>query len=290
MHMLRACLPALLCAAFACGTAQAQDARALRARHATLHEQLANNPFGRALHVESTTSGGAHKGEIYAVVEQPYRGVAAALARPAHWCEILTLQVNVKRCNASDDGGGGTLTAFITRKPRDPLDSAYRVDFRYDLATASADYLHVALSSPSGPVGTRDYAILLEAAPLDSRRTFMHMSYAYTLGSMARFAMDAYLAGSGREKFGFSVVDRLPDGRPVYVDGMRGVVERSAMRHYLGVEAYLESLSAPPVQSLETRLRRWYAATARYPQLRESVGLDEYVEMKRREARAALAG
>jgi hypothetical protein len=290
MLMVRAWLPALLCAAFVCGAAQAQDARALRARHAALHEQLANNPFGHALHVESSASGGAHKGEIYVVVEQPYRGVAAALARPAHWCDILALQVNVKRCNASDDGGG-TLTAFITRKPRDPLDSAYRMDFRYDLATASADYLHVALSSPSGPVGTRDYAILLEAVPLDSRRTFMHMSYAYTLGSMARFAMDAYLAGAaGRDKFGFSVVDRLPDGRPVYVDGMRGVVERSAMRYYLGVEAYLESLSAPPGQSLEARLRRWYAATARYPQLRETVGPDEYVEMKRREASAALAG
>jgi hypothetical protein len=289
MSMLHACLPALLCAAFVCGSAQAQDAGALRARHAALHEQLANNPFGRALHVESSTSGGAHKGEIYAVLEQPYRVVAAALARPAHWCDILTLQVNVKHCSASDDGGGA-LTAFITRKPRDPLDSAHRVDFRFEHAAANADYLHVALSAPSGPVGTRDYAILLEAAPLDSRRTFMHMSYAYTLGWMARFAMDVYLAGAGRDKVGFSVVDRLPDGRPVYVDGMRGVVERSAMRYYLGVEAYLDSLSAPPGQSLEARLRRWYAATARYPQLRETVGADEYVEMKRREARAAVAG
>jgi hypothetical protein len=163
------------------------------------------------------------------------------------------------------------------------------VDFRYNLVTASADYLHVALSSRSGPMGTRDFSILLEAAPLDSRRTFMHMSYAYALGSMARFGMDAYLAGAGRDKFGFSVVDRLPDGRPVYVDGVRGVVERSAMRYYLGVEAYLDSLSAPPGRSLEVRLRNWYAATARYPQLRETVGADEYVDMKRREA-SALTG
>jgi hypothetical protein len=281
--MLRACLPALLCA-LVCGSAQAQDARALQARHAVLHDKLASNPFGRSLHVESSTSGGAHKGEIYAVIEQPYGVVAPALARPAHWCDILTLQVNIKRCSAAADSGGETLAALITRKPRDPVDSAYRVDFRYALAAANADYLRVALSARSGPVGTRDYAILLEAAPLDSRRTFMHMSYAYTLGVMARFAMDAYLAGAGRDKFGFSVVERLPDGRPVYVDGERGVVERSAMRYYLAVEAYLDSLSAPPGQSLEARLRRWYAAIARYPQLREVVGPDEYVEMKRREA------
>ena len=210
------------------------------------------------------------------MIDKPYSVVAPALARPAHWCDILTLQVNVKRCNASDD----TLAAFITRKPREPVDSAHRVDFRFQLAATKADYLHVALRSRTGPVGTRDYEIVLEAAPLDARRTFMHMSYAYTLGSMARLAMDAYLAGAGRDKVGFSVVERLPDGRPVHVNGVRGVVERNAMRYYLAVEAHLES------QNLETRLRHWYAATARYPQLRETVGLDEYVQMKRREASA----
>jgi hypothetical protein len=288
--MLRACLLALFCLTCISGYAEAQDAGSLRARHAALHEQLANSPFGRSLHVESSTSGAAHKGEIYAVIEQPYDVVSPALARPAHWCDILTLQVNIKRCNASHEGGGETLAAYITRKPRDPLESAYRVDFRYDLAAASADYLHVALSARSGPVGTRDYAIRLEAAPLDPGRTFMHMSYAYTLGVMARFAMDAYLAGAGREKFGFSVVERLPDGRPVYVDGVRGVIERNAMRYYLAVEAYVESLAAPPGQRLEARLRRWYAATERYPQLREAVGPDEYLDMKRKQASAALAG
>ena len=99
------------------------------------------------------------------------------------------------------------------------------------------------------------------------------MSYAYTLGTMARFAMDAYLAGPGRDKRGFSV-----DG------GERGVVERTTMRYFLAVEAYLASLGAPPPQRLEARLRSWYGAISRYPQLRENVGADEYVEMKRREA------
>lgn len=272
MPMLRA----LLCVALVSGTAQAQDAGTLRARHAALREQLASNPFGRPLHVESDASGGAHKGEIFAVIDQPYGVVGPALARPANWCDILMLQINIKRCGAAD---ADTLAAFITRKPRDPLDSAHRVDFRYEPAMADADYLRVALGARAGPMGTRDYKILLEAAPLDSRRTFVHMSYAYTLGFAARFAMDAYLAGAGRDKRGFTV-----DG------GERGVVERSAMRHYLAIEAYLASLSAPPGQRLQARLRDWYAATARYPQLREPVGAEEYVEMKVMEASAASTG
>jgi len=258
--MLRVLVPVLFCIANA---AHAQDAPSLRARHAALKVQLADNPFGRALHVESSAASGRHQGEIYVVIARPYESVARALARPANWCEILTLQVNIKRCSAD----GESLTAFITRKPRDAADGAHRVDFRYEPVTAGSDYFRAALGADSGPMGTRAYRILLEATPLDARRTFLHMSYAYTLGWGARLAMDAYLAGAGRDKPGFSVVG-----------GERGVAERGAMRHYLAIEAYLES------RTLETRLRQWYAATARYPQLRESISADEYVEMKLREA------
>jgi hypothetical protein len=280
MIMLRLVLS---CLALLCAAAQAQDGRALIARHAALQNQLADNPFGRPLHVDSTADGGRHQGEIHAVLDQPHGVVAAALAAPAHWCEILTLQVNVKGCRVS----GQALATFITRKARDSLDDAHRVDFRFQVAAARSDYLHVVLSSADGPVGTRDYEIRLQATPLDARRTFVHLSYAYTLGFFARLAMDAYLAGAGRDKVGFSVVERQPDGRPVYVDGMRGVLERSAMRYYLAVEATVEALAVPPAQRLDARTRSWYAAITSYPQLREQVGADEYVEMKRREATAA---
>src|SRR5512134_2844274 len=263
MLMLRAVLP---CLALVCAGAQAQPA---------------DNPFGRPLRVASASSGSSHQGEIRAVIDLPHSVVAPALASPARWCEILTLQVNVKGCSSSPD----TVTAFITRKARDPVEDAHRMDFRFH-AAAGADALEVALNAQSGPLGTRDYEIRLRAAPLDAKRTALHLSYAYSLGWMARLAMDAYLGGAGRDKVGFSVAERLPDGRPVYVDGMRGVVERSAMRYYLAVEAVLQSLAIPSAQRLDARLRRWYTEIARFPQLREEVGLDEYVEMKRREASA----
>jgi hypothetical protein len=250
-----------LCAAFA---AQAQDAGALRTRHAILQKQLAENPFGRPLHVDSSVDGGKHRGQIFAVIERPYRVVAPALAQSPGWCDVLTLQVNIKGCKASDEG----LTAFITRKPRDTVDSAHRVDFRFEPAPSGREYMRVRLSAAAGPVGTRNYEIVLQAAPLDPRRTLIDMSYAYTLGSMARAAMSAYLAGAGGEKPGFTV-----DG------GERGVIERGAMRYYLAIEAYLTS-----PDNLDTRLHHWYTATTRYPQLRERVGLEEYVAMKRREA------
>ena len=93
--------------------------------------------------------------------------------------------------------------------------------------------------------------------------------------------MQGYFATSGRDKVGFSIVDRGPDGRPVYVDGARGAIERNAMRYYLAVEAYLHSLKAPPQERVETRLREWFAAAERYPQLREELRREEYLRMKR---------
>lgn len=268
----------------------AQDAGALRARHAALEKTLAGNGFGRPLHVESKAEAGEHEGDVYAVVKHPFDQVARALAQPQHWCDILSLQVNVKYCAAAQDAKGGALTALITRKARDAMQSGHQVDFAFEVASAGADYLQVSLRAPEGPVGTRDYRISLEAAPLGPGRTFLHFSYEYALGLMARMAMDAYLATSGREKVGFSVVERRPDGQPVRVDGVRGVVERSAMRHYLAIEAFLDSLDAPAGERLESRLRGWYAAISRHPQLREEVGRDEYVQMKSRLDAAPAGG
>lgn len=261
----------------------AQDAEALRARHAALREALASNPFGRPLHVASTEEGGAQKGDVYATLERPFAAVGNALREPTAWCDILLLQVNVKQCDASKTGGEERLAARVTRKPRDPAEDGQRLGLAYRLAAADAGYLRVELSAPSGPLGTTDYRIELEAAPLDARRTFVHFSYAYRMGFAARLAMQAYLSGAGRDKVGFTVLERRAGGEPVYVQGTRGVIERGAMRYFLGVEAYLASLEAPAPERLATRLRLWYAAIQRHwRQLAEEVSRDEYLAMKRR--------
>jgi hypothetical protein len=281
-----AALVAAISAAVAPGVLQAQDAQALRARHAALSERLASNAFGRPLHVESSEASGAHAGEVYALVEQPYDTVGPALQGAQRWCHILILPVNVKRCEVPGSGAPDALAIYVARQPHDSVDQAYRVAFKYEVAAAAPDYLRVALSSAQGPFGTTDYRITLEAAPIDAQRTFIHMSYSYVLGFGARLAMNAYLATSGRDKVGFSVIERRPDGQPVYVDGPRGVIERNTMRYYLAIEAYLDALEAPAHERLERRLREWYAGIERYPrQLEEVLNREEYLRMKLAEAR-----
>jgi len=267
----------------------AEGASALRARHAALRDQLADNEFKRPIHLDSIETPHELKGNIYAVVDHPFATVNGALAQVDRWCDILILPVNTKHCRASQGMPASKLSVSIGRKVDTAVEKAHRIDLAYHVAAHTADYLHIQLSADSGPLGTRDYRMMLEAVPLDPRRSFIHLAYSYGFNAAARMAMKAYLSTVGSGKVGFSVVDHRADGQPVYVSNMRGVMERNTMRYYLAIDAYLSTLSAPSHEQLERRLRNWFAATERYPlQLRE-VELPEYLDMKRKEVRRQQA-
>ena len=146
------------------------------------------------------------------------------------------------------------------------------------------------MAAETGPLSTRNYRLTLEAVPLDAKRTFVHMSYAYAYGVAARMAMQGYLATAGRDKVGFSITGKGDDGKPVYIDGVRGVVERNTMRYYLAIEAYLGAVAAPPAEQSDKRLRDWFNATERYAVQLHEVERDDYLAMKRRELQRQRAG
>jgi hypothetical protein len=223
------------------------------------------------------------------VIDQPFNRVGPALHQAAQWCDVLILQANVKNCEAA--GGGEALSIFVARKPTDAPERAYRVDFAYEVRGAAADYLHVALNAPEGPLGTTDYRIRLEATALEASRSFLHLAYSYSLHSTARMGMQMYLSTSGRDKVGFSVAERTAAGQPVYVKGVRGVVERNTMRYYLALEAYLGTLESTRAERVDKRLRAFHAGLERYPKQLHELELAEYLEIKRRDvARVQQAG
>lgn len=261
-----------------------QAAGALAAKYTELRPRLHNNPFQRPLYLDSTESpGGAVTGDVYAVVDHPFATTGAALASASNWCDILLLPVNTKYCRASGRGEGSVLHVRIGRKHDQALDHAYPVEFLHRVVARNADYLQVELSADTGPLGTREYRIMLRAIPVEASRTFLHLSYSYTVGTMGRLAMQAYLGTTGKDKVGFTVTGKRPGGEPMHVGGMRGVIERNSMRYYLGIEAFLGALSAPPQAQLEKRLRDWFAATERYPRQLREIEQAEYLELKRKD-------
>jgi hypothetical protein len=256
---------------------EAGSAAALRASYATQRAEIDKNKFGAPLHLESKETSNTLQGDILALMDQPFDRVQAALAEPKNWCDILILHPNVKRCrlNAAEAGGGPSMTVNLGR-------GELAVQFSYKAEAKTAEYLDVRLYSATGPFGTTDYRIRLEAAPMDAQHTILHLGYSHGYGLRAKLAMQTYFNTLARSKVGFTVVDKDAQGQPVYVSGLRGGLERNAMRYYASIESYLQALSAPSQQQLETRLRHWYAYTQRYPlQLQEKPG---YLDVKRKEA------
>ncbi|MES1982371.1 MAG: hypothetical protein V4443_07835 [Pseudomonadota bacterium] len=266
--------------------AQAQGdnpAAALRSKYTTLIDKLGNNQFKRPLYLDSVESSSNLKGDIYALVDYPYDTVHTALNNSAHWCDVLILHLNTKYCRAVTAQDGTLLKVSIGKKFDQPLDDAYPFEFAYRAVASTSDYFQVQLAAAKGPLGTSNYKIQLEALKLDSGRTFLHLMYSYDYGMAGEFAMKIYLATAGSDKVGFTTTAKRLNGQPEYIRGMRGVVERNAMRYYLAIEAYLSEFFMPPALQFEKRLESWYDATEQYSRQLHEVERTDYLEMKRKE-------
>ena len=259
------------------------SAVALKAKHTELSKQLESTQFNRALFLHSEESSHDLKGEIYAVVDYPFSTFSAALSNPAHWCDAMVLNLNVKYCHTNNSQNGNVLTLNIGKKYFQPLADTYRIEFKYQDIVTTPNYFVAEFDAKEGPLGTSDYRILIEATPLKNGHTFLHFTYAYSFGMAGRLAMQTYLATIGRSKVGFTITGKHSDGQPIYIQGIRGVVERNTMRYYLAVDAYLAALTTPADAQLEKSLQYWYSNSEQYAIQLHEVELDEYLDMKRKE-------
>ena len=277
---------ALLCAGTGLAWAEepaAASAASLHTRYLELQPQLGDNQFRRPLHLASSEGEGKVAGDVHALIDSPFDPAAAALGVAGDWCDILLLHINTKACRVTGTGERTVLSLWIGRSHQQPLAEASRVDFAYRVGASSGKYLQIGLSAESGPMGTRDYRITLEAIPAENGKTFIHLGYSYGYDGLGRLAMQTYLATAGRNKIGFTVTGEQPDGRSRHIGGIRGVVERNAMRYYAAIEAFLGARSGSPQVRFDKRIRDWYAATALYPRQLHEMEQGEYLDMKRME-------
>jgi hypothetical protein len=259
------------------------SAGTLRARQAELASQLRDSPLRRPLYIESSESSDRARGDVYALVDHPFDAVRGALADQSHWCDVLILHLYAKYCRASPSQSGGVLAVRIGRRYDQALADAYPVDLSFRVVANSSDYFDVHLDAESGPYGTREFRIRLEAVPSEGNKTFLHLANSYEYNFLAWSALQAYLMTVGHGKVGFTLAASAPDRPPEYVAGLRGLVERNTVRYYLAVEAYFGALTVPPAAQFERRLQDWFAATERYPRQLHEVDLPTYLDMKRRE-------
>ena len=270
-----------LCLAGFSGGARAGSpgAAQLLAMHEQLSAQLAHNAFGRPLVLQSQEGERQVGGDVYAVVNHPFPTVQRAFTNARTWCEVLILHLNTKLCQAGGDG----LAVRVGRKNGD-VEDAYALQFGFKLLASRPDFISAQVSAPSGPLGSRDYRIELQAVPLGPGRSFLRLHYSYGFGAAARLATLGYLATGGSGKVGFTRSGKT------YVRGMRGAIERNTMRYYLAIESYLGSLSQPPGRQFISRIETWFDATEQYRRQLHEIERADYLAMKQREYLRQQAG
>ena len=258
-----------------------RSAASLRSRYVELRPQLDNSPFSRPLYLESSDADSRVKGDVYSLIHYPFAVVNEALNDPEHWCDMLLLHVYTRKCHAVPGQGASSVVVNIERKAFALFDNSFTVSFLYRTASTAPDYLDASLTAATGPMGTSDYRVSLQAVAVEEGATFVHFSYANTYGFAGRMAMETYLATLGRSKVGFTRAGEYSKGTPSYIGGVRGVVERNTMRYYLAIEAYLAALSTPPQERQEKRLQSWFTSTEQYARQLHEVDRATYLEMKR---------
>jgi hypothetical protein len=256
------------------------SAAALRAKRGELQAALRDNAFGEPLVIVSKEMPDRIDGEVYAELPFGFEVVTAAFRTPAAVCELLFLHLNVHGCVPREAS-----LLEVLAGPKKSGGAGMTAQMRYTMRTEvdAADHLRVVLSAPTGPLSTTDYRMVFEAVPIDEQRSFVHFGYAHGAGLLARMAMQTYLATAGRDKIGFSITGRDAEGRPQYVRGERGSLERNVMRYYLALLTHCRERAGSADERQQARLRTWFALTERHAAQLHEYSLDEYLGEKRRD-------
>lgn len=229
-----------------------------------------------ALQVESVSHGAEVRGVVSGELPFEFERTRALLASPVAWCDIVLLHFNVKACVPGTDRGHARLSVYHGGKRS--LGAEEGAALRYSFAVETrASRLAVMLRADRGSLGTRDHRLRLVASPAGAARTAVRFDYAFEASGWARQVLRAYLATAGRHKCGFSVVE--DDGERHCVRGVRGILERNAVRYYYAMIAVLEGQAAAPGDAA-WRARRWFDLTETQPRQLREMSREEYLATK----------
>lgn len=246
----------------------------------SLRPRLAQSPMREGLVLDSSESSERTSGEIYAVLNVPLPRLEQVNRDPVRWCEILLLLSNSKNCTVGtvsmDDSTPVLMLQIGTKGPQD-LASTTPMDFHFSSSKPQAPVLETLLTSSTGPMGTKDGMLRLNAIALNADQAFIHLHYSYRSSMAGRFATELYLQTLGRGKVGFSVA---PESAGL-VGGVRGIIERNTMRYFLSLDCALQWVAVDAsAQRFGQMAACWYDATTRYPIQLYEMTRQDYLDMK----------
>ena len=252
----------------------------------TYHRNIARlerNSFSFPLFMNSFERDNRVHVDVYGIFEQPFSSVVNVLKVPANWCDIVSLNPNVKACTYRELPGAWLLTFYIGRKVYQPPEDTRQVIYHYRKVEQRQGYLDIILNAEEGPFGTKDHRMRFEALPLDGGKTFVHVSYEYSDSVALRLAEKIYFATLGRGRVGFTVTGTDRYGNPIYIGGPGGALERSAVRYYLAIQSFMNTLRYPEESRFSIRISEWYDLTGRYRKQLSDLDKKDYITFKTKE-------
>lgn len=259
------------------------DFSEMQNKHQELKASLVNNVYQLPIHIASTSEKESQQGNIYGIVYQPYRTIRNVLTTPAIWCEIAPQHLNIKACTYQHKNSHCLITFYSGRKYYEEPEDTYKLAYDYSVTVQQDKYFHSLLDAKDGPLGTSNYKIFVEAIPLDDKSSFIHFGYSYHQGMLARLAMNTYLSTLGRNKIGFTITGADEEGNPVYIGGIRGVIERNVIRYYFAIQSYINNLQLMPDKQFSARISNWFDLTEKYHAQLYELDKQDYLQYKQDE-------
>lgn len=245
---------------------------------AAASQEVVDYPF----EILSREHGGLLIAEVSGEIDYPYASIRKVLTEPDTWCDFLPLVFNIKSSTYRRQAGQYFLTLYLGRKFYEPPEKAIQLEYKFDVRRNDDNALQILLSAADGPYGTSDYTIRIDVNAAGENRTKVRMHSSFRPSLASQVATRLYLLTLGRNKVGFSVAG-FKEGKPVYCRGIKGIVERNAMRYYFAIKSYLDTLQLPASQRFEARLNNWYDLTDRYHKQLYEMDKPTYLAAKRKE-------
>ena len=184
--------------------AQGADLGEMQNLYRSLQPRLAQSPFQRELALDSTEASERLSGDIYATLDAPLANLELVNRSPLRWCEILLLLSNTKSCVVGRQDEAPSLQMRMGTKGPQALATTTPMNFKFETSAPQATVLETHLSSNSGPMGTKDGKLRVQAIAVGPNKSFIHLHYSYSSSLAGRLATGVYLQTLGRGKVGFS--------------------------------------------------------------------------------------
>ena len=272
-----------ICLIFSTPHVIAGSANDLRETYEEIEDDVLENDYDIPIYLESDTTKNAIRGDVYGIIYHPFKTVSNNLASLTNWCEIMPQHLNIKACTYQYVNGQCKLIFYSGRKFYEKADDVYHLDYQFKVNALNDDYFNTSLISKEGPLDTIDYLITVEAIPLTDSSTFFHLAYEYKYGFWTRLAMSTYFSTLGRDKVGFTITDTDEEGKPLYVKGIRGVVERNSMRYYFAIQSFLDTQKGPIETRFKRRISNWFDLTEKHHKQLYEMDKKDYLKYKKME-------